>query len=464
MSAFNWRRPVIGTLLAATGSPILKILSFLKSVERRPAEELLELQRQKLDQVLRHSLLHVPYYRELFRERGLDAPAGLTSDSLKALPALTKEIIRARWNDLQSTDPERAKRKPYRNTSGGSTGQPVEFTQDQHYLAWNIATKLYLKSWAGQEIGEPEVRLWGAERDILQKHDKPGLRLKNWLYHRTDLNALRMGEEQLGLYSETINQLKPGWIEAYVQSIYELARYAEESRIAMHSPRGILTSAGTLYPPVRETIERVFRCPVYNRYGSREVGDMACGCGAPEGLHELLLSCVIEVLDERMEPVPPGTPGRVYVTTLNNFTMPLLRYDIGDYAVLPQDRQCACGRGWPTLASVKGREVSLLKSRDGALVDGQYFTRAFYYQKWCRQFQVVQEDYDHIVVRVVVTPGLEAEFAAAQKELADTYRKVLGPDCVVEFRAEDQIEPLPSGKHVYTYSKVPGARPGGSIP
>ena len=59
----------------------------------------------------------------------------------------------------------------------------------------------------------------------------------------------------------------------------------------------------------------------------------------------------------------PGKIGRVVITTLHNFAMPLIRYHIGDYAEVGQP--CTCGRGLPVLTSILGRVRNTLITADG---------------------------------------------------------------------------------------------------
>ena len=51
----------------------------------------------------------------------------------------------------------------------------------------------------------------------------------------------------------------PDLVLAYAQSIYEMALFAERNGIWVSPQKAIMTSAGTLYPFMREKIEEVFR-------------------------------------------------------------------------------------------------------------------------------------------------------------------------------------------------------------
>ena len=117
-----------------------------------------------------------------------------------------------------------------------------------------------------------------------------------------------------------------------------------EKSLPIRPQVAIMTSAGTLHPLMREKIETAFQCKVFNRYGSREVGDIASECEAHAGLHVFPSGNYIEIVDDQGHPVPNGEEGNILVTNLYNYAMPLIRYYIGDRGVLSRSDRCACGR------------------------------------------------------------------------------------------------------------------------
>lgn len=451
----NWRKPVIYAALHASGSRLPQHLRQIHRLARQPRATVLRVQQQELQRLLLHAWRHVPYYHDALERCGAIQRGQARLDAFSAIPILTKAIIRDQGERLYASDHQ--KRRPYVNTSGGSTGEPVRLIQDRVYSDWNIANTLLYRTFAGQELGQLEVRLWGSERDILQGRESWSRRLRDFLYNRLDLNAFRMTVEDMERFVKIFNSKRPPWVEAYAQPMYEFATFVQQRGGQIHSPNGILTSAGTLYPFMRQRIAETFRCPVFNRYGSREVGGIACNCEQQRGLHLSPWNHYLEILDDDHQPVAPGKMGHVHVTLLHNDSMPLIRYAIGDIAVHAEDdaAECPCGRrGMPLIQSVRGRDVSLFKTRDGTLIDGEYFTHLFYGKSWCRQFQVIQQTYDHILINIVPAPGLEADMQRDQAELTHDARAVLGDEARVEFRLVDEIPPNASGKFAYTLSEV----------
>ncbi len=405
--------------------------------------------KELLVQLLAHCQQSVPYYAEVMRELGdsfYEDPEGY----LGRFPILTKDTIRRRFDELKSSDLPR--RRWYFNTSGGSTGEPVRFIQDWEYDDRAGAVKLLFSKLAGREIGECEVELWGSERDILHGSERWSTRFANRLINTTWLNAYRMSPERMREYIAVLNAKRPKLIVAYAEALFELAKFAECEGLRVVPQVAIITSAVTLYPFMREKIERVFQCRVFDRYGSREVGDVACERPGREGLWVAPWGNYVEIVDSEGNRVPDGTDGEILVTSLTNFAMPLVRYKIGDRGVLSPVRghdRDSCGQ---VLETVLGRTSDIFKTKNGALVDPGYFMELLYFRDWVRKYQVVQKSHSCIVFRIARS-GSECS-QAEKDEISAKTRLLMGDDCKVVFEFVDDIAPSDSGKYRYTISEV----------
>ncbi len=449
----NWRKCVIDLLLRATGNAIPRYVEEIARVDALTPAELEAYHGAKLEKLLFLAHRDVPYYRDILEESGVVRGGKVRLDRFEHVPPLTRETLGRERKRLLST--RRVERKCFENSSGGSTGEPVRFVQDAEYRRWNMADKIYRKSIGGQEIGDVELRLWGSERDLLDGRETLATRWRNFLYNRKELNAFRMSRENMGRYVAFWNAYRPAWVDAYVDAIDILGAYIREEELSIHSPRGIAVTAGTLYPRIRAAVEEVFRCTVYNRYGSREAGDMAYSCGADARLHVSPWNHHLEILDERMRPVGPGESGRVHVTTLNNHSMPLIRYDTGDIAVAAVDPVCSCGRSASLIEKIEGREMSLFRTREGKRIPGEFFIHfigVVFNEGAIRKYQVIQEDYDRVRIRVVVADG--DAFASVTGKIESAIRRVMGDDCRVVWDHVEDIEPSPSGKYMYTICEL----------
>jgi phenylacetate-CoA ligase len=132
--------------------------------------------------------------------------------------------------------------------------------------------------------------------------------------------------------------------------------------------------------------------------------DVAFQCGCSRGYHVNAEAVILEVVDEVGKPVLPGHEGRLVLTNLNNYAMPFVRYATGDLgARWPNADACACGRGLPLLAYVKGRTSDQLVLPDGTALVMWYFTTLFRLTPGIDAFQVRQTAPDKI--RFLLVPG-----------------------------------------------------------
>lgn len=407
--------------------------------------------RKSLIRLLTYARQSVPYYARLMNEQG-DSYKSDPESYLARFPILTKDKIRANFDQLKSVD--LATRKWTYSTTGGSTGEPLKLIQDREYRDRVVALQMLYFLWNGRELGEPLVYVWGSERDILEGNMGLKMTANNLLTRTSYLNAFQMTPAKMRAFLDVLNARPPKLIVAFTQAIYELAKFAQQEGIAVTPQLAINTSSGTLYPTMRETIGAVFQCPVFDRYGSREVGDMACECSAHAGLHVAPWSNYLEIVNDEGRVVPHGTEGNIVVTSLANYAMPLIRYFIGDRGVLSAHDACSCGRRGQILERVLGRTIDSFKKRDGTQVHGAYFMHLLY-RDWVWKFQVVQKSYTSIAFKIIKSPGTGYQ-SAELDEIRRKIKAVMGDDCAVTFEFVDSIPPSASGKYRYTISEVQG--------
>jgi phenylacetate-CoA ligase len=252
-----------------------------------------------------------------------------------------------------------------------------------------------------------------------------------------------MTEEKMRQYVDFINEYRPAWIEGYVTPIYEMAVFIEKNGLKIHSPKGCLTSAGTLYPQMKQKIEQVFNCPVWNRYGGREVGDAAIGT---DSLRLSVWNQYLEVV-ENGRSIKANKMGKVLMTTLNNYTMPLIRYDIGDIA--RKDIK------WGYLKQIEGRESEVFRTKDGKVVPGLlfiHFLGVVMNDGSIKKFQMIQRSYDDIEVKIII--GDQKGFEKSKKGIEELINKAMGYRCNIVWTEVEEIPKLKSGKYVYVMSEV----------
>ncbi len=416
-----------------------------------------ELQRrQRVGRLLCRASSHVPYFRQRLNLNELVDAQGLVKwEAFRRLPILDKDEIRAHWEEFQAEGNPGGAR--YQNYSGGSSGEPLRFVQDAAYRCYNGAVKQLVDEWGGIHPGDRIYKVWGSMRDHSPVDGSLKSRLASWAQntHWVDPFTYFTQSEMEALLAD-YNHQKADQLMGYTEFVLDIAKTARAAGHALHKPRSIMTTATTLTDDMRTVLATTFGAPVFNRYGSREMGDMACDCEAHEGLHVMTPSHHVEILDDAGRTLPPGERGYLVVTCLTNLSMPFIRYRIGDLASWT-GKPCRCGRPWPLLAGVDGRTADFFYAADGSKFYPGVIHAAFFYRDWIKRFQAVQEALDHVVVSILPRPGQEPEAARLQEELKEiraSLEGMLGTEIRLDVVLVDDIPPSPSGKFAHLVSKV----------
>ncbi len=432
-------------------STILTEVDRLDRLYHSTREQIETQTRRGLQGILGHALRTVPYYRDL-GVRPLDDGREDTpiQELIARFPILTKHIIRKEGRRLWSGSPGR---KIVHTSSGGSTGEPLPLVQDQRMRRCSTLNKLLFLRWLGYRPGELHLHVWGVPEQEFNERVGIRQRIYEWMHHQRYLSCFRMSEEQIDSWIDIVQRRRPSIIEAYVDAIYHVSRTILERGIQIESPRGIVTGAGVLTPQMREVIEQAFGCPILNRYGSREVADMACSCPCGPELHVSEQMYVLEIVDETGSPCQPGIEGDVLVTLLTNYTMPLIRYKIEDRASWA-DGDCKCGRATRRLVSVAGRSTDYLLASDGTRVNGVGLNHITFSTPGLRKFQFRQ--IDRQCVQLIVVPNACVSAKELRRNLDPTLNRItrLLGDVEIKVRIADEIDPSRSGKNRYVINDL----------
>lgn len=439
-----------------TGRNVLKYLEEFNRNQWLSRDELLALQRAKLQRLMDYAYQFVPYYRRTFDEVGFK-PWELQNDlsSLRKIPILTKSIIRENYKELLTTQPDRRRQMTKRSTSG-STGQPLVFMQDNDFRDSVTASIQHHMSWAGWKPGDLHAYIYGAPIKPTFR-EKVLIQMADWVWNRFQLNAFVMNEKSMTAFAERLLSQRPKILWCYATSLYQFAQFIRKSPYQGITFDGMFTSAEMLFEPTRAIIEETFRSKVFNRYGTVELGGIACECEEHTGLHVSVENNYVEILCDGHN-AEQGEIGNIIITNLNNLGMPFIRYSVGDAGSWYAGENCPCGRASPLLSSIEGRLVDTFKTRDGHIVWSGFAGAAFrcLAHPSIKQFQVIQKSLDKMVVRLVqngeITQSLLTEISLA-------IRGTFGENVAVEFEFNDEIPPLPSGKHQYSMSELNKPQP-----
>ena len=461
---YSWlARHILAPVLDfSRGTRTMRCLKELEKSQWWSRDKILELQNQRLRQLVRHAYDSVPYYRSLFDERALRPNDIECSADLMKLPILTKRLIRSNFDNLMAQGFPAKEIIP--NSTGGSTGEPLKFYSTRNDLYnWGFAAAQRVYRWAGNEIGDKSVSLRELRpyRSIMEKFRETSAQF----FERLILFDTReMSTEKLSLVVRKLEDFQPKYIRGYPSIIYLLARLIEREGKPRLRPKAIITTAEQLYDYQRDLYSKVFECETYDYYGAMESHAIACECAEHSGYHIATENVVVEIVGDEGEPVPVGEEGRILITNLHNYAMPFIRYDIGDVGVT-SDKACPCGRGLPLLAALKGRTTDVIFTTSGKSIPGIALHWDFLASLGVEQFQIVQESYERVVVKLVLGREYPEEHAdKLTREITSQYRPILGEDMDIAIEFVDQILPTRAGKRRIVISNLPPPSEGDSGP
>jgi len=427
-----------------------KMYYALKQTEWLELDSIKELQELKLKRLLNHCYNHVPYYRDIFDRNDIDIDLIKNLDDLKRIPFLSKDDVRNNlYFDLFADNHK--KKDIYKIATSGSTGEPFTTYADRTQLEIRFATTLRALEWTGWKIGDRQARLWHQTIGMTQSQVLRE-KIDAWFMRRLFIPAYEMKDDNLKEFVRKINKHRPVLIDGYAESFNFLAQYVNKFGIPEFRPKAIMTSAQVMPDQVRELIQEKFGCKVFDKYGSREFSGIAYECQHQDGHHIMAESYIVEILKDG-RPALPGEVGEIVITDLNNYTVPLIRYRIGDLAVAMDNTQkCRCGRGLPRIGKIEGRSQSLIVGANKSWVPGAFFLHYFKdFDFAIRQFQVVQEELGAIELKIIKGDQYSE---STLNEILNDLKKFLGDEMAIKVSFVDEIPLVRTGKRTAIVSKL----------
>lgn len=432
---------------------------------RLPPAELEEAVERRLSGLLDSAVSHVEHYRSLGLRR---RPGESARDFLARFPVLTRTGVREGFAALVAdplrpmiSSPDAVPSGRYDwlvIKSGGTTGTPIAVVYDRAFRDAARAGRVLSQQLCGFPLGTRYFRLWGSEDDLLLQAEQFDRRLLRNLLGEVPMNAFRTRDVDLAAHVETIRRHPDvHHMMAYVDAAVSLASYVTDHGLPAPAVRTIMACSGMVTPEWRRQLAGTFRAEVFDKYGSRECGDIACECTAHDGLHVFSPHVLVEVVDDAGRPCPPGDTGRILVTILANRGFPLVRYEIGDQAAWAPPGMCRCGLAFPRLARIDGRTDDMLTTEDGTRVSSvfvRYFVGVSLNRQRIREWQFEQVARGQFVFRFI--PVTETGLAENLRALDERFRRVLGPSANVRFEQVAEIPPSATGKVRWIINRTVG--------
>ncbi|BBL33951.1 hypothetical protein Nstercoris_00179 [Nitrosomonas stercoris] len=423
----------------------VKVRKSLEATQWFSPEKMVQLQVERLRQLLIYANTHVPYYQSLFTRLNFQPETLNTLSDLQHLPFLDKSTIRANLEALKSDQAHGLARF----NTGGSSGEPLVFFIGRERVSHDVAAKWRATRWWGVDIGDPEIVVWGSPIELGTQDTVRVVRDR--LFRSKLLPAFEMSDEKIAHFLETIRKFRPKMLFGYPSALSHIAKHADKTGIKMHD-LGIQVAFVTserLYDEQRQQISSTFGCQVANGYGGRDAGFIAHECPVG-GMHITAEDVIVEVIDPQGNVLPYGEAGEIVVTHLASKDFPFIRYKTGDVGVL-DDKLCECGRGLPLIKEIQGRSTDFIVACDGTVMHGLALIYILRDMPQVKTFKIIQEGLELTRVQIVTEAGLSQ---ADIDQITAAFKARLGHSVTIEIEQVASIPAEKSGKFRYVVSKV----------
>jgi phenylacetate-CoA ligase len=376
----------------------------------------------------------VPFYRERFRKAGFDPHRHFRSAAdLARVPLLTKQDLRARWEEM--IDNRFARGSVLAHTSG-TTGQPTTMRLNEAYVAFDYACMF--RHWA--KAGYTFRARFAAVRSYVPDTPDGPLWKFNWWQNTLYMSAYHLKPSNAERYVEALLRFRPHYLRGYASSLNVLAEFARPHRERFDFVRGVFTASETLTAAERANIERTFGKKLYDWYGMTEPAVVITERADHDGLEVNWEYGFPEFLegDGLQE-----NERRVVATSLHNPVMPFIRYDTEDIAQL-DDRLDEAGL-YPRVRAMLGRKDDCLLTPEGGRLPSLNFYSLLQTYTDILQFQFVQTDVGQVTMKLSVRPGV-GDLEALLSELRRQVEKRLGPTLALDLEVTDRFLTSPDGK------------------
>ena len=381
---------------------------------------------KKLNELLTHAVNTTEFY---FTHKNFK--------NINDFPVIKKSIVQKNFENLRSK--EYLNKKYHKVSTSGSTGVPFFIYQDMNKRKRNIADVIYYFNKVGYEIGN---RLY--EFEVWRSHNKKS-KIKSLIQnvHQFDVSKLT-NDKILQLVNLLKKDKKPkaflGFASAY-ESICQFFENNKENVEFNFNVKTIVANSEYLNDYTRVNMSKIFNAPIYSRYSSEEIGIIAQQIeGSAEEFVINWASYYIELLDFNSDlPAENGKLGRIVVTDLYNYCMPLIRFDTGDVGVFTITKEGQL----PNFKKVEGRKMDIIYDTTGNIVSSfVVYTKFYNYYKLLIQYQFIQLDQkDYLIKLNLINDKFDYE-----EELIESVKSDFGDDAIVKIEYVNEIPILASGK------------------
>jgi phenylacetate-CoA ligase len=416
-----------------SGQSISRSLDFLLESQNWSAEELISFQEESLQKLIRHAYENVPFYKDLFDDHHLVPSDIQTISDLKKLPLISKDDLRKHPVQYYLARNIPAGKLISVNSSG-STGEPFRYFLSVNAYSMKYAAALRGWMWMGYSLGDHYAKLSQNRRSSLIK------RTQDFINRCTYLYISDLTEQSLLNIVKILEHTKPLFVRCYPDPLFFIAKALKKNGIKLKGIKAINSTGNILTPEARENIEIYFNCPVYDSY-SCEGGALYYESPGHDKYLGSMEYAITEIIDKNGIDVTPGEAGMHVTTDIQNYGMPMIRYNTQDLVERSIDSNS--GLQLNGLKKIIGRDNDILVTPEGNLLIVHLFTIYFEYFPSIKQFQVEQLQSHEFIFRLVADENFNEK---TRRQIYDYWQNILGKNVKLTIEVLVHIPVLYSGK------------------
>lgn len=407
---------------------ISELHNWRNNLHKLNKQQLENLQTERLKNLLKHATTNIPYYKNLSVTLSENP-----FEDIKQFPILYKSTVKSNYQNLFVGN----RSKMIAERSSGSSGIQGEvlMTKKEHTQYQALQTSLW--EWNGFTIGSPIMQTGITPyRGFLKT-------VKDWLFKTQYISAYNISPENAKANLLKAKRNGVAYFGGFAASLNVYAEVALKEGIDIKF-KGVMAWGDKLFDSYKTNINKAFGNPIITElYGTAEAFVISSSC--KNGKHHIITpQTFIEILDKDGNAVRDGELGFVVVTRLDCFSFPLIRYYLGDLAVKePADMVCNCGKGYPMLQKIIGRDTDIVETPGGRFLVVQFFVGFLEHFHEIQQFSVIQRGLDGLEIEFIASPTYyEGVLDKINKVMFERAEEVFP----VKWTQVDFIHPTASGK------------------
>ena len=312
-------------------------------LDRKSLEESVS---SNIKDVLRYCYNNLAWWKDRL---GKDFPTKLDtltgSELLQQIPILTRAEAQTNSKWLKNWIKGSVPGHYGEAQTSGSTGQPVRILKYLlEYNARHHAVILLDALWQRRDVTKKHLSLsQGRKNSSEPTYGEPF----EYLAPSGASQSLNVSELSLDKILDQIFESGASSLTANGQLLRMLVNEQLSNPVHKIELNHVVSFADPIDQELRTKTREAFGARILNRYSTEEFGYLAIQCSEHDHLHALQFHNFIEIVDDDGNPCEVGEIGRVLVTSLTNPGMPLIRYELGDYASWQEP--CPSGLGLPVL-------------------------------------------------------------------------------------------------------------------